>query len=141
EKADKVTVTGDKKSGGASDNNNQTPATICADNVVICAAYESHQLDNRIVKCRTIRGQLSWFTPTTEQIARLPKLPLKYSGYCAPFIGQRGDAEINYINEGQPQFLLGASFVDADASIDIREEENQQNYDKLLEDIPELSSV
>lgn len=141
EKADKVIVTGDKESGSGSANNSQTPATICADNVVICAAYESHQLDNRIVKCRTIRGQLSWFTPTTEQIARLPKLPLKYSGYCAPFIGQRGDAEINYINEGQPQFLLGASFVDADASIDIREEENQQNYDKLHEDIPELSSV
>lgn len=141
EKADKVIVTGDKESGSGSANNSQNSVTICADNVVICAAYESHQLDNRIVKCRTIRGQISWFTPTTEQIARLPKLPLKYSGYCAPFIGQHGDAEINYINEGQPQFLLGASFVDADASIDIREEENQQNYDKLHEDIPELSSV
>ena len=138
ETADKVMVTGDKESGG---NNNQSSITICADNVVICAAYESHQLDKRIVECRTIRGQLSWFTPTPEQVAGLPKLPLKYSGYCAPFIGQIGDAEVNNISEHQPQFLLGASFVDADASIDIRSEENQQNYDKLLEDIPELSNV
>ena len=138
ETADKVMVTGDKESGG---NNNQSSITICADNVVICAAYESHQLDKRIVECRTIRGQLSWFTPTAEQVAGLPKLPLKYSGYCAPFIGQIGDAEVNNISDNQPQFLLGASFVDADASIDIRGEENQQNYDKLLEDIPELSNV
>lgn len=138
ETADKVMVTGDKESGS---NNNQSSITICADNVVICAAYESHQLDKRIVECRTIRGQLSWFTPTAEQVAGLPKLPLKYSGYCAPFIGQIGDAEVNNISDNQPQFLLGASFLDADASINIREEENQQNYDKLLEDIPELSNV
>ncbi|MDA5132791.1 tRNA (5-methylaminomethyl-2-thiouridine)(34)-methyltransferase MnmD [Psychrobacter sp. ANT_H3] len=138
ETADKVTVTGDKESGS---DNNQSSITICADNVVICAAYESHQLDKRIVECRTIRGQLSWFTPTADQLADLPKLPLKYSGYCAPFIGQIGDAEVNNISDHQPQFLLGASFMDADASIDIRGEENQQNYDKLLEDIPELSNV
>ena len=138
ETADKVMVIGDKESGS---NNNQSSITICADHVVICAAYESHQLDKRIVECRTIRGQLSWFTPTAEQVAGLPKLPLKYSGYCAPFIGQIGDAEVNNISDHQPQFLLGASFVDADASIDIRGEENQQNYDKLLEDIPELSNV
>ncbi len=138
ETADKVMVIGDKESGS---NNNQSSITICADHVVICAAYESHQLDKRIVECRTIRGQLSWFTPTAEQVAGLPKLPLKYSGYCAPFIGQSGDAEVNNISDNQPQFLLGASFVDADASIDIRGEENQQNYDKLLEDIPELSNV
>ncbi|KAA0915955.1 tRNA (5-methylaminomethyl-2-thiouridine)(34)-methyltransferase MnmD [Psychrobacter sp. ANT_WB68] len=139
EHKDKVMVIGDKDSYNG--NNSQNLVTICADNVVICAAYESHQLDKRIVECRTIRGQLSWFTPTDEQVAGLPKLPLKYSGYCAPFIGQSGDAEVNIIAEGQQQFLLGASFVDADASTDIRSEENQQNYDKLLEDIPELSNI
>ncbi|SLJ85456.1 tRNA (5-methylaminomethyl-2-thiouridine)(34)-methyltransferase MnmD [Psychrobacter sp. DAB_AL43B] len=132
ETEDKVTVSG---------NNSQSPITIIADNVVICAAYESHQLDKRIVACRTIRGQLSWFTPTAEQITKLPKLPLKYSGYCAPFIGQSGDAELNNIIENQSQFLLGASFVDGDANIDIRLEENQQNYDKLIEDMPELADV
>ena len=139
ETGDKVTVIGDKDSDNG--NNSQNPVTICADNVVICAAYESHQLDKRIVECRTIRGQLSWFTPTNEQVAGLPKLPLKYSGYCAPFIGQGDDPEVNIIAEGQQQFLLGASFVDADASTDIRREENQQNYDKLLEDMPELGNV
>lgn len=71
----------------------------------------------------------------------MPKLPLKYSGYCAPFIGQSGDGELNPISKSQPQFLLGASFIDGDANTDIRDEENQQNYDKLLGDLPELSSV
>ena len=137
ENTDGVTVTGNK----INKNSSHAASTITADHVVICAAYESHQLDNRIVKCRTIRGQLSWFTPTVEQLAKLPKIPLKYSGYCASFIGQSGDATLNAINENQPQFLLGASFVDGDAHIDIRSEENQQNYDKLLEDFPELSSV
>ncbi len=122
-------------------NGQQAALTITADHVVICAAYESHQLDKRIVECRTIRGQLSWFSPTVDQITKLPKLPLKYSGYCAPFIGQSGDAELNNIIENQQQFLLGASFVDGDANIDIRREENQQNYDKLMEDLPELSRV
>ncbi|TXD98669.1 tRNA (5-methylaminomethyl-2-thiouridine)(34)-methyltransferase MnmD [Psychrobacter frigidicola] len=115
--------------------------TIEADSVVICAAYESHGLDSRIVDCSTIRGQLSWFTPTAEQSAKLPKLPLKYSGYCAPFIGQTGDGDINNIEEGQQQFLVGASFVDADKDISIRSDENQQNRDKLIADIPELDSI
>ena len=132
-----VILTGSKEDKNAS----QASLTITADHVVICAAYESHQLDKRIVKCRTIRGQLSWFTPTAQQLTQLPKLPLKYSGYCAPFIGQSGDAELNHISENQPQFLLGASFIDGDTNIDVRDEENQQNYDKLIEDMPELSSV
>lgn len=128
--------------GFAEDKNaSQSSLTVTADHVVICAAYESHQLDKRIVKCRTIRGQLSWFTPTAEQLSKLPKLPLKYSGYCAPFIGQNGDAALNSIRENQPQFLLGASFIDGDTDIDIRRADNQQNYDKLIEDMPELSSI
>lgn len=137
ENTDGVTVTGNKSNNHTS----QASSTISADHVVICAAYESHQLDKRIVNCRTIRGQLSWFTPTAEQLAKLPKIPLKYSGYCAPFIGQSGDATLNTISENQPQFLLGASFIDGDANTDVRSEENQQNYDKLIEDMPELSSV
>ena len=137
ENPDGITVTGNKNN----ENGSQASLTITADHVVICAAYESHQLDKRIVQCRTIRGQLSWFTPTAEQLAKLPKIPLKYSGYCASFIGQGGDATLNAISENKPQFLLGASFIDGDAHIDIRSEENQQNYDKLIEDFPELSSV
>ena len=137
ENTDDITVTGNK----SDENGSEATSIISADHVVICAAYESHQLDKRIVQCRTIRGQLSWFTPTAEQLAKLPKIPLKYSGYCASFIGQNGDATLNAIVENKPQFLLGASFIDGDAHIDIRSEENQQNYYKLIEDFPELSSV
>ena len=115
--------------------------TIEADNVVICAAYEGHQLDSRVAHCRTIRGQLSWFSPTIKQQAELPKIPLKYSGYCAPFIAQTGDAMLNNMIEGQSQFLLGASFIDADTDSRIRPDENQKNRDKLIADIPELDSI
>lgn len=115
--------------------------TIAADNVIICAAFEGHQIDSRIANCRTIRGQLSWFSPTTKALAELPKIPLKYSGYCAPFIAQTGDDTLNTMIEGQPQFLLGASFIDADIDTSIRPEDNQQNRDKLITDIPELDDI
>ena len=108
---------------------------ITADNVVVCAAFESHQLDQRIFDCRKIRGQLSWFTPTAEQLVSLPKIPLKYSGYCTPFTAQAGD------EKGQPQFLLGASFVRNDTNTNIREEEHQVSRDKLVTAIPEMESV
>ena len=152
ETADNVRISGYiDKTNNVQDNNLQNDSnnkkndiiikTIEADNVVICAAYEGRKLDSRIANCRTIRGQLSWFTPTIEQRADLPKLPLKYSGYCAPFIAQSGDATLNNMTEGQAQFLLGASFIDADKDTRIRLEENQQNRDKLIADIPELDSI
>ncbi len=115
--------------------------TIDADNVVVCAAFESHQIDKRIFDCRKIRGQLSWFTPTTEQLAHLPKIPLKYSGYCALFSAQTGDAQSNDVVECQPQFLLGASFIRNDTATDIRSEEHQISRDKLITAIPEMSAV
>ncbi|MGP4846949.1 tRNA (5-methylaminomethyl-2-thiouridine)(34)-methyltransferase MnmD, partial [Marinobacter sp. 1Y8] len=90
---------------------NRNTATITTDNVVICAAFESHQLDQRIFDCRKIRGQLSWFTPTVEQLAKLPKIPLKYSGYCARFNAQTGDDELNTVVADEPYLLLGASFI------------------------------
>ncbi|MFP3355682.1 hypothetical protein R0K04_30530, partial [Pseudoalteromonas sp. SIMBA_153] len=70
---------------------------MTADNIVICAAFESHQLDQRIFDCRKIRGQLSWFMTSTEQLSKLPKIPLKYSGYCARFNAQTGDDELNTV--------------------------------------------
>ncbi len=115
--------------------------TIEADNVVICAAFESHYLDQRIFDCRKIRGQLSWFTPTAAQWQKLPKLPLKYSGYCAPFTSQTDDAKLNNVAEGEPQLLLGASFVRNDIGTDIREDEHQISRDKLIAAIPELAAV
>ena len=120
---------------------NQQVTYITADNVVVCAAYESHQLDQRIFDCRKIRGQLSWFTPTAEQLANLPKIPLKYSGYCTPFTAQADDGQLNDVIESGPQFLLGASFVRNDTNTDIREEEHQISRDKLVTAIPEMDSV
>ncbi|PYE39013.1 FAD-dependent 5-carboxymethylaminomethyl-2-thiouridine(34) oxidoreductase MnmC [Psychrobacter fozii] len=120
---------------------NQEMISITADNVVVCAAFESHQLDQRIFDCRKIRGQLSWFTPTAEQLANLPKIPLKYSGYCTPFTAQAGDENLNDTAKGQPQFLLGASFIRNDTNTDIREEEHQISRDKLVTAIPEMASV
>lgn len=115
--------------------------TVFADNLVICAAFESHQIDTRIFDCRKIRGQLSWFTPTTEQLAHLPKIPLKYSGYCTPFIAQSGDEQLNPVETSQPQFLLGASFIRNDIDTSIRSEEHEISRVKLITAIPELSTI
>ncbi|WP_201550416.1 FAD-dependent 5-carboxymethylaminomethyl-2-thiouridine(34) oxidoreductase MnmC [Psychrobacter fjordensis] len=123
------------------DNQNQELVSITADNVVVCAAFESHQLDQRIFDCRKIRGQLSWFTPTAEQFASLPKIPLKYSGYCTPFTAQVDDGQLNDVIECSPQFLLGASFIRNDTDTDIREEEHQISRNKLVTAIPEMDSV
>jgi len=120
---------------------NRNTVTITTDNLVICAAFESYQLDERVFDCRKIRGQLSWFTPTVEQLAKLPKIPLKYSGYCTPFTAQADDGQLNDVIECSPQFLLGASFIRNDTDTDIREEEHQISRDKLVTAIPELASV
>ena len=120
---------------------NRNTVTMTADNIVICAAFESHQLDQRIFDCRKIRGQLSWFTPSTEQLTKLPKIPLKYSGYCARFKAQSGDDELNTVVADEPYLLLGASFIRNDTSTDIRDEEHHISRDKLITAIPEMASV
>ena len=120
---------------------NQETVSILADHVVICAAFESHQLAERIFDCRKIRGQLSWFRPSLEQLINLPKIPLKYSGYCAPFNAQAGDDNLNTVTAGKPYLLLGASFIRNDIGTDIRDEEHQINRDKLVAAIPEMASI
>jgi tRNA 5-methylaminomethyl-2-thiouridine biosynthesis bifunctional protein len=120
---------------------NQETVSILADHVVICAAFESHQLDKRIFDCRKIRGQLSWFHPSLEQLINLPKIPLKYSGYCAPFNAQTGDDDLNIVTAGKPYLLLGASFIRNDIGTDIRDEEHQISRDKLITAIPEMDSL
>ncbi|MDE0842510.1 MAG: FAD-dependent 5-carboxymethylaminomethyl-2-thiouridine(34) oxidoreductase MnmC [Psychrobacter pacificensis] len=120
---------------------NQETVSILADHVVICAAFESHQLDKRIFDCRKIRGQLSWFTPNTAQLADLPNIPLKYSGYCAPFNAKAGDDELNTVTAGKPYLLLGASFIRNDTDTDLRDEEHQISRDKLVAAIPEMASI
>lgn len=120
---------------------NQETVSILADHVVICAAFESHQLDKRIFDCRKIRGQLSWFRPSLEQLINLPKIPLKYSGYCAPFNAQAGDDNLNTVTAGKPYLLLGASFIRNDTDTDLRDEEHQISRDKLVAAIPEVASI
>lgn len=115
--------------------------SITADHVVICAAYESHYLDARIFNCRKIRGQLSWFTPTAQQVAALPKLPLKYNGYCALFNTQTHETPANGDGAYQTQFLLGASFIRNEIATDIRDEEHQISRDKLVTAIAELENI
>ncbi len=115
--------------------------SITADNVVICAAYESHQLDQRIFDCRKIRGQLSWFIPSAAQWAKLPRLPLKYGGYCTSFSGQAGDSQLNNVLEGEQYLLLGASFVRNDTDTAIRSEEHRISREKLVSAIPEMDGI
>ena len=112
-----------------------------ADAVVICSAHASHMLDSRIFDFRKIRGQLSWCAPTSEQSKQLPKLPLKFGGYCAPFMAQSGDETLNSVTPNVPHFLFGASFVRNDPSTDIRANEHASNMQKVLDALPELQTV
>ncbi|WP_296202831.1 FAD-dependent 5-carboxymethylaminomethyl-2-thiouridine(34) oxidoreductase MnmC [Psychrobacter sp. UBA3962] len=111
------------------------------DAVIIATAFDSQNLDARIFEFRRIRGQLSWFQPTQEQLTALPKLPLKYGGYCASFTPCKNDELLNPVSVNTPSFLLGASFVRNDMDTEIRASEHQVNYDKLITAVPELDSV
>lgn len=120
---------------------NQPYSPITAEHAIICAAFESQQLDERIFNFRKIRGQLSWFHPTSTQLAHLPKIPLKYGGYCATFTPKKNDNQLNdFHQQTQVQLILGASFVRNDTSTDIKNQEHQHNRDKLLESLPHLDA-
>lgn len=127
----------DVKEGAETGNNTD----ICVDAVVICSAYESHLLDERIFDCRKICGQLSWFTPTAEQLNHLPKLPVKYGGYCAPFVPAKKDKTLNQVDECQSTFLLGASFIRNETNTQITTQEHLSNRQKLISAMPELAAV
>lgn len=127
--------------GCLDENDAATVVTLTADNVIICAGFESHLLHPKMFNCRKIRGQLSWFSPTAAQLAKLPKLPLKYNGYCAPFSPTKKDGEINPVNYPQPQFLLGASFDRNDEGLDVRNLDHKTSRDKLIAALPELDAV
>lgn len=114
---------------------------IQADDVVICTADKACKIDDRIFDFRKIRGQISWFVPTDEQLKKLPKLPLKYGGYCASFTPVKGDAKHNNVKIDTPCFMLGASFIRNDLNSSIREEEHNINQEKLLNAIPEMATV
>lgn len=149
-----VIITGILNDNGKNDEN---LVDLHADNVIICAGFESHLLHPKIFNCRKIRGQLSWFTPTAEQLSKLPKIPLKYSGYCAPFLASHfdnsdSDSSESYHNDSNnnnnnaaglasPQFLLGASFDRNDEDLSSRDLDHSANRDKLVSAFPDLEAV
>lgn len=135
--ADSVVLNGHNNKGDAQRNGNLANF----DAVIIATAFDSQNLDARIFEFRRIRGQLSWFQPTQEQLAALPKLPLKYGGYCASFTPCKNDELVNPVSADTPSFLLGASFVRNDMDTQIRVSEHQVNHDKLITAVPELDSV
>ncbi|MDO5768776.1 MAG: FAD-dependent 5-carboxymethylaminomethyl-2-thiouridine(34) oxidoreductase MnmC [Psychrobacter sp.] len=131
----------------------QDGSLLTADTIIIATAYHSHLLDDRIFDFRKIRGQLSWFTSTAAQLAGLPRLPLKYNGYCSPFtthltdlsmISAGIDSKSNLpcsSTDNVVQFLMGASFVRNDTDTTVRQAEHEINRDKLLAALPELAGV
>lgn len=68
------------------------------DHLILCTAQATCDFLPQIKTFNFSRGQISWFEVKSEK--NLPKLPLKYGGYCANF----SQSEKNY-------FLLGASFI------------------------------
>lgn len=107
---------------------------LTADAVVICAAYDSCLLHKNIFDYRKIRGQVSWFAPNAKQWQYLPKLPMKYGGYCTPFTTLANDDNYGHSQDHKPLqklFLLGASFVRNDTATDIRPQEHADNVHKL----------
>lgn len=125
----------------ANENDEEKEKPLTSNVVIIAAAYDSCRLDEKIFDFRKIRGQLSWFIPNSEQIAALPKLPLKYGGYCAPFVPQVGDERLNPVTPNAPHFLLGASFVRNDMDQASRPSEHEFNRDKLIAAVAELEGA
>lgn len=68
------------------------------DHAILCMALATCDFLPSIRRFNVSRGQVSWFKVADN--AKLPKLPLKYGGYCAKFS-----------QEDNHYFLLGASFV------------------------------
>lgn len=114
--------------------------TITAKKAILCAGYASCDLDGRLFQCRAIRGQLSWY-PIASDAPNLPKIPLKYGGYCASFVGGSAENPQNAIQPDQRYFLLGASFMRNDTDLTPRSAEDWQNREKLLAATPDLAST
>lgn len=107
------------------------------DHIIICTAQDCHLLHNHLPKPRFTRGQVSWFnisdisTHQPNQPANgLPKLPLKYGGYCGQFI-----------QNGQSFFMLGSTFIRGENCCEVTQTEHQQNLDKLLANLPQLTAL
>lgn len=94
--------------------------------VIICTALASQQLCPNLPRLNPIRGQLSWCAAP----AGSPAVPLSYGGYCAQFV-----------QDGQPQLLFGASFIRQDNQTDLRIEDHQHNAALLADILPDLAAA
>lgn len=103
---------------------------ITANHVVICTAHDCHLLSDQLPQPRSTRGQISWFDSDSSQ-ATLPRTPLKYGGYCAPFTD----------DHGKSKHILGASFIRGTTDIPVNAEEHGQSRDKLVNALPQFANI
>jgi tRNA 5-methylaminomethyl-2-thiouridine biosynthesis bifunctional protein len=94
--------------------------------VIVCTALASQQLCPSLPRLNPIRGQLSWCAAP----AGSPAVPLSYGGYCAEFL-----------QDGQPQLLFGASFIRQDDETDLRIEDHKHNAALLADVLPDLTAA
>ena len=94
--------------------------------VIVCTALASQQICPSLPSLNPIRGQLSWCTAP----AGSPAVPLSYGGYCAQFV-----------QDGQPQLLFGASFIRQDDQTDMRVEDHQHNAALIADVLPDLAAA
>ncbi len=97
------------------------------DHVIICTALDTCQFLPNIRPFNYSRGQVSWFAISSNHL--LPKLPLKYGGYCTCFDENK-----------QAYFLMGASFVRDTLDTTAKEADHLMNIETLKEAVPELAN-
>lgn len=107
---------------------------ITVDMVVIATAESCADLHKNLPTPRTTRGQISWLTVTDKTASKLPKVPLKYGGYCALVNNHNKDDG----SENQKTFLMGASFIRGTTDLSIKEEEHIISKEKLTLALPDL---
>lgn len=122
-----------------SDTNVKSSATF--NQAIICTAQDCHLLHQKLPKPRTTRGQINWcLTSALNKNKTLPKMPLKYGGYCTTF-SDAGNALNDYtLNDTdldtKSYFLLGASFIRGADNLTVNKTETQQNMDKFCQAMP-----
>lgn len=98
------------------------------DHLILCTALKTCQFLPDIRPFNYSRGQVSWFATNTSTNF-LPKLPLKYGGYCT-----------NFDENGQNYFLIGASFVRDTLNTSPKDADHLMNIETLKEAVPDLAN-
>lgn len=98
-----------------------------AEQVVVCAAYDSAPLLPRALALHAVRGQVSW---SHEPMAP-PPFPLNGHGHFLPRV------EI----EGRPAWLTGSTYGRGDLQRDERPEDHRANFERLALLSPRTAEV